>query len=110
MRKWRKLIALSIALLMLTGFTAAVNAEGSDTVDRVLARLGTTQEGYYPWCINRITDCFKLMDKELTNIGFEHDITSSWENCIDDTLTRFEGVDEETALDKLQELIDEVTQ
>lgn len=108
MRKWAPLLCAAVFFVgLFVGGRLVVQAASPDLVDRAFARMGTTQEDFYPFAFKKIEDCFALMDSELAKVGFDHDLLGAFTKAKEDTLAQFAGVtDEESALDVLGDILE----
>lgn len=108
----RKIASVALGLATIAAFNVVgVKAmEKEFDLDSFMEeKIGTDMEGYYSFCFDKISDCFELMDKSLTDAtGNEYDLGEKWSDTVNATIERFEGMDEEEALDELEKVIDEV--
>lgn len=99
-------ITLSSIFLM----SAAINAESEKEVDAALAGIGTTQAGFYPYCINIISDGFRVLDDATNSIGYGSDSNFSglWEDAQSQTVAQQFHNDEE-ALTWFEKIVEGAT-
>ena len=84
-----------------------VHASSADLTERAFEKIGTTEEEFYPFCFDKIEECFALMDEELAGVGIEHNLLGVFKQAKEDTLAQFAGVtDEESALDVLGDILE----
>lgn len=101
-------IAIIACSFSLMGFMVY---EATDpTIDNILSSIGTSKDGYYFWCFDKIGETLGNMDAELEKAGFQSgNLASIFGETITNTFNRFEGVEtEDEALSWLEDLIEEV--
>ena len=108
MRKWAPLLCAAVFFVgLFVGVRMVVHASSADLTERAFEKIGTTEEEFYPFCFDKIEECFALMDSELAKVGLDHDLLGAFTKAKEDTLAQFAGVtDEESALDVLGDILE----
>lgn len=109
-RRWAPLLCAAVFFVgLFAGVRMVVHASSADLTEKAFEKIGTTEEEFYPFCFDKIEDCFALMDSELAGVGIEHDLLGVFKQAKEDTLAQFAGVkDEESALDVLNDILEGV--
>ena len=102
-----RILAALLGVLMVVGMSTAVaKAAGPSMVDDAFALMGTTQEGYFPWCFEQIRVGLKAMDEGMATFDVHTDLEGLFNDTVKDTFDYFEGVEnEEDALSRLESFV-----